>query len=126
VGALRLERTTRPEEERLIDQFRTPRPQIEFAILGRTRWTAVTAVAGTNKPRIGVLTVAPFVEATFAHAGKVDALAAFVPREFYRSDKLWLLSLGARVNVGRRVHRMGRYGAATDGPAHGDGAAPGC
>ncbi|MDQ3997522.1 MAG: hypothetical protein M3303_10985 [Gemmatimonadota bacterium] len=111
-GALRIEQTTRPEEERQIDLFRTPRPQIEFAILGRTRWTVVTAASGTNAARLGVLTVAPFVEATYARAEAVEQLAAFIPREFYGSDRLWLLSLGARVNLGRRQHRMGRYGVA--------------
>ena len=111
-GALRLERTTRPEEERQIDPFRTPRPQIEFAILGRTRWTAITAAAGTKLHPIGVFEVAPFVEATYARPTQVEDLAAFVPRDFYGSENLWLLSIGARVNVGRHATRMGRYGVA--------------
>ncbi len=115
MGGLRVEQTTRPEEQRLLDPFRTPRPHIEFAILGRTRWTAVTAALGTNVPAVGVLTVAPFVEATFARAEAVEELAAFVPREFYGSERLWLLSIGARVNLGQRHHRMGRYGVAGDG-----------
>jgi hypothetical protein len=117
-GALRLERTTRPEEERQIDPFRTPRPQIEFGILGRTRWTTATATLGTNAARIGVLTVAPFVEAAFARPEMVEDLAAFVPRDFYGSDRLWLLSFGARVNLGHRAHRMGRYGVAVADAAH--------
>jgi hypothetical protein len=124
LGALRFERTTRPEEERLSDQFRNPRPQIEFAILGRTRWTVVTAAVGTEAARTGVVTVAPFVEATYARPERVEALAAFVPRDFYGSDRLWLLSVGARVNVGHRHHRMGRYGVAVD-PASVHGAANG-
>jgi hypothetical protein len=111
-AALRFERTIRPEEEREIDLFRNPRPQIEFAILGRTRWTVVTAAAGTNRPRLGVLTVAPFVEATYARPSQVEELAAFVPRDFYGSENLWLLSLGARVKVGAHAGRMGRYGVA--------------
>ncbi len=111
-GALRFERTTRPEEERTIDPFRNPRPQIEFAILGRTRWTVVTAAAGTNGRRLGVLNVAPFIEATYARPAQVEELAAFVPRDFYGSENLWLLSVGARVNVGPAVGRMGRYGVA--------------
>ena len=114
VAALRVERTTRPEEERLIDPFRTPRPQIEFGILGRTRWTSVTAAVGTNTGRVGVLIIAPFVEATYARPETVESLAAFVARDFYGSDRVWLLSLGARVNLGHRAHRMGRYGAAAD------------
>ena len=111
-GALRFEQTTRPEEERTIDPFRNPRPQIEFAILGRTRWTVVTAAAGTDRPRVGVVNVAPFIEATYARPAQVEQLAAFVPRDFYGSENLWLLSLGARVNVGPALGRMGRYGVA--------------
>jgi hypothetical protein len=118
VAAFRVERTTRPEETRQIDPFRTPRPQIEFGILGRTRWTTATAAFGTNATRIGVLTVAPFVEASFAHPEAVEDLAAFVPRDFYGSDRLWLLSLGGRVNLGHRAHRMGRYGVAAADAAH--------
>jgi hypothetical protein len=110
--ALRAERSARPEEERQINPFRTPRPQIEFAILGRTRWTVMSAAAGTNLARLGVVTVGPFVEVAHAHPEKVEELAAFVPRDFYGSDRLWLLSFGARVNLGRRPHRMGRYGVA--------------
>jgi hypothetical protein len=111
-GALRAERTVRPEEERLIDPFRTRRPQIEFAILGRTRWTAVTASLGTPGVRRGVITLAPFVEATYARPEQLANLSAFVPRDFYGSQQLWLLSAGARVNVGPRHLRMGRYGVA--------------
>jgi hypothetical protein len=111
-GALRFERTTRPEEERLLDAFRTPRPQIEFAILGRSRWNTLTGAVGTNALRVGVLAMAPFVEATYARAEAVEQLAAFVPREFYGSERVWLLTIGARVNLGNRHHRMGRYGVA--------------
>jgi len=73
----------------------------------------VTVAAGTNAVRHGVVTVAPFVEATFARPESVERLAAFEPRAFYGSDQLWLLSLGARVNLGARHRRMGRYGTAT-------------
>jgi hypothetical protein len=125
MAGLRVERTTRPEEERQIDPFRNPRPQIEFGILGRTRWTMVTAALGTNLGRIGVLSVAPFIEATYARTEAVEDLAAFVPRDFYGSNRLWLLSLGARVNLGHRVHRMGRYGVAEDA-AHMSATATAC
>jgi hypothetical protein len=126
IAALRLERTTRPEEERLIDPFRTARPQIEFGILGRTRWTALTAALGTNAARLGVLTVAPFVEATYARPEAVEHLAAFAPRDFYGSDRLWLLSIGARVNLGHHAPRMGRYGVAAADAAHVSTAASAC
>lgn len=111
-AALRFERTIRPEEERTVDPFRNPRPQIELSILGRTRWTVVTAAAGTNGPTVGVINVAPFIEATYARPAQVEELAAFIPRDFYGSENLWLLSLGARVKVGPLASRMGRYGVA--------------
>jgi hypothetical protein len=113
-GALRVERTVRPEEERLLDPFRTRRPQIEFAILGRTRWTAATAAVGTRPVRRGVLSVTPFAEAMYARPEPLGELSAFVPRAFYGSDQLWLLSAGARVNLGAHHRRMGRYGVAAD------------
>jgi hypothetical protein len=125
-SAVRVERTTRPEEERQIDPFRTPRPQIEFGILGRTRWTTATAAFGTTAAHIGVLTVAPFLEATYARPDAVESLAAFAPHDFYGSDQLWLLSLGARVNLGHRARRMGRYGVAAADAAHTSTTASGC
>jgi hypothetical protein len=112
--ALRFEETMRPEEERLIDPFRTPRPQIEFAILGPTRWTTLSAAVGTNLRYPRVFSIAPFVEATYARPQQVEDLAAFVPRDFYGADRLWLLSFGARVRLGRHARRMGRYGVAAD------------
>jgi hypothetical protein len=72
----------------------------------------VTAAAGTNGARVGVLKFAPFIEATYARPAQVEELAAFVPQDFYGSANLWLLSLGARVNVGPTPGRMGRYGVA--------------
>jgi hypothetical protein len=48
----------------------------------------------------------------------VEELAAFIARDFYGSDRLWLLSLGARVNLGHRVRRMGRYGVAAADAGH--------
>ena len=72
----------------------------------------MTGAAGTNGPRLGVLNVAPFIEATYARPAQVEELAAFVPRDFYGSENLWLLSIGARVKVGSHANRMGRYGVA--------------
>ena len=58
---LRLEQTDRPEEERLADPFRTPRPATDLSIAGITRWrTATVALAfpGATCP----LRVYPYVE----------------------------------------------------------------
>ena len=110
--AARLERTDRPEEERLADPFRTPRPHADFNLLGVTRWTVATArvafpLAGPAGSRL-----APFVEVARAGATPRVRGALFVPAEFYGEDRLWSLSAGVRLEVGARHGRMGRYGVA--------------
>ena len=60
---------------------------------------------------LGGFTVAPFVEGSFTHVvGGQDDL--FVPEEFYGSNDIWTLNLGARLTVGSHRARMGRYGVA--------------
>ncbi|HXE58741.1 MAG TPA: hypothetical protein VNK43_12130 [Gemmatimonadales bacterium] len=114
----RLERTERPEEHRAFDLFRSPRPHIENVILGVTRWTIHTlGYRHDVRPRLGALELAPFVEASFARAAKVDD-GVFDPETFYGRDRFWSASLGVRIGWGMDGHRMGRYGAAAQ-PAHG-------
>jgi len=43
-GALRIESTERPDEQRLLDEFRTPVPGTDLSIAGRSRSTAAHAV----------------------------------------------------------------------------------
>jgi hypothetical protein len=38
----------------------------------------------------------------------------FNPQTFYGKTSFWSFSLGARLNVGMPMHRMGRYGVAQD------------
>lgn len=113
-GALRLERTTRPEEERLLDPFRTARPHADENVVGITRWTALTARLG-REVRGGGWTIEPFAEAT-RHAVRSTAGILFDPVEHYGDDRLWALTLGARVGLGAQHQRMGRYGAAVPAP----------
>ena len=47
-GALRIERTERPDEQRLVDPFRTPVPATDLGIAGRSRWTIITARAAAS------------------------------------------------------------------------------
>ncbi|MBV9773622.1 MAG: hypothetical protein JO040_06710 [Gemmatimonadetes bacterium] len=116
-AALRWERTVRPEEERLLDPFRAPRPHTDLSILGRTRWTVLTAGLSAQARPFAALGVRPFVEVARLHAATVERTAAFDPEGFYGSDRMWSLSAGARVEAGTLHARMGRYGAAAGGHA---------
>lgn len=110
--ALRIEHTERPDEERLLDPFRTPRPGSDFNLLGRSRWTVVSARGSLpfELPRRG--RIEPFVEIARAAVVQTVAPAAFEPKLFYGGDRLWSLSAGIRFGLGARHGRMGRYGVA--------------
>jgi hypothetical protein len=111
-GALRLERTERPDEVRLADPFMTPVPAADFSIAGRSRWTIVTARGAVSLINAGSFTVEPFVEAARAHVSETLRPSGFDPRQFYGSDRIWSVSLGAKLAFGMSHMRMGRYGAA--------------
>lgn len=114
--ALRAERTERPEEERLANLFRSPVPPSDLSILGRTRWTTLTANASRSLNIPMHATFSPFVEVGRAHASAINQPSVFDPKSFYGSDVLWSVSVGARFGIGMKHARMGRYGAAR-GPA---------
>lgn len=65
---VRWERTTRPEEERLLDPFRSRRPPVDYSILGITRWTVLTASVGKRLGVPPVGGVVPFLEVARARA----------------------------------------------------------
>ncbi|MDB4951110.1 MAG: hypothetical protein JWM27_3759 [Gemmatimonadetes bacterium] len=118
--ALRGERTVRPEEERLEDPFRAPRPHADANLVGTTRWTLATA--GVSRAwTAGALRLRPFAEATHAWAVAQARPAVFIPADFYGSSRIWSLSAGVRVGAGMVHPRMGRYGAA-DAQAGGESA----
>ncbi|HEY4953923.1 MAG TPA: hypothetical protein VII02_03460 [Gemmatimonadaceae bacterium] len=110
--AARLERTERPEEERLANPFRTPRPPPDFSILGRTRWDIATArlSAIAHESRFGTLT--PFIEVARQHATALATPSGFDPRAFYGSDRMWSFSVGVAYTIGMIHKRTGGYGAA--------------
>ena len=108
--ALRFERTTRPEEERLADPFRSVRPHGDENIVGATRWNTVTLQAA-RAFSVRALGLEPFAEAARSGVSEITG-AIFDPLEFYGSTSLWNLSLGIRVRAGVQHARMGRYGAA--------------
>jgi hypothetical protein len=113
--ALRLERTERPEEERLADPFRTPSPHADVSLQGITRWTIATLHLSHGAGSLGGIRMRPFVEAARLAAEPLRTASVFVPREFYGSDRMWTLAAGARIEIGAAHPRMGRYGAAARG-----------
>jgi hypothetical protein len=109
--AVRGERTTRPEEERLLDPFRTVRPHFEQNVLGLTEWRIAT-VAVSAQPRTRLLRLAPFVEVARARPRALVVPSAFEPQLFYRGREQWTVAAGMRLGLGRPHGRMGRYGVA--------------
>lgn len=108
-GALRVERTDRPEEERR-SAYRTPWPHVDAHVLGITRWTIGSARVQRDASW-GGLRLAPFVEAAWAHVGVREA-GLFDAEEWYGGDEILSLSLGVRLGAGTAPARMGRYGVA--------------
>jgi hypothetical protein len=108
--AARFERTSRPEEERLLDPFRSARPHSDDNIIGVTRWHIVTARVDHSFAAAS-FTVQPFAEAAWLTVAELTG-SIFEPVTFYGDDALWNLSAGVRVSVGARHERAGRYGAA--------------
>lgn len=117
-GGYRLEATDRPEEERLIEQFRSLRPHLENSILGIGRWTLHTVrVARELTDPALEFRVTPFAEATFGRVAKVGG-GIFDPVGRYDRTSVRQLSLGVVVGWGMRHHRMGRYGVLGSGTDH--------
>ena len=110
----RYEQTIRPEDERLTNAFRTIFPTAEVQILGTTRFDIATMEVETRHDLFGMF-LAPFVEVSLIRASETVRPAAFVPREFYGSNRIVQLSAGVRMSVGARHGRMGRYGVASNG-----------
>lgn len=110
-GAIRIERTERPDEQRLLNEFRSPVPPTDLSISGRSRWTILTARAAvelsTNR-----ISYEPFAEVARARVAPTLQPAGFDPRTFYGSSTIWSLSAGMKIGFGMEHMRMGRYGAA--------------
>ena len=112
--AVRHERTLRPEEERLENRFRSPRPHTDVHVLGATRWNITTVSVSDASGGFR-----PFVEVGRARVKETLGSLVFDPAEVYGSDQMWSLSAGVRVQAGRVHRRMGRYGVAA--PDRGQG-----
>ena len=110
IGA-RAERTERPEEERALNAFRTPRPHSDLGIIGITRWNVLTMNVGAALPSYRKIRTSTFMEISSQKPVATASPAVFIPEEFYGKSRLWSFSLGARLGAGMKHSRMGRYGA---------------
>ena len=115
-GGIRIERTERPDEARLTNEFRTPVPATDFSIAGRSRWTILTAGLAANLIDVRSLAVVPFAEVARARVVPTLKPSGFDPRQFYGSDRIWSVSIGLRLSYGMSHMRMGRYGVAVTAP----------
>jgi hypothetical protein len=121
--AVRVEQTDRPEEERLSDPFRTPRPASDLSILGITRWRIGTVHLETTSVTRRTVSVVPFIELSRLVAAPRGARTLFDPERFYGTSRMLMLSAGLRLRVGAPHARMGRYGVAVvEGPLIGGAA----
>ncbi|MBL0938654.1 MAG: hypothetical protein IBJ03_07155 [Gemmatimonadaceae bacterium] len=116
----RIERTERPENERLLDLFRTNAGHIDFQIIGVTRWSVLSTRIAAPTVTLAKSMWQPFVEIGRAHAAARREPAVFQPSVFYGNATQWSVTLGTRWHVGSMRSRMGRYGVLD--AAHGLGA----
>ncbi|HEX9107838.1 MAG TPA: hypothetical protein VF832_11430, partial [Longimicrobiales bacterium] len=110
----RVERSTRPEEERLADPFRVPRVPADFSLLGVTRWESAALHARWRGLHASGLRLQPFAEAMLSHPSDAAPSPLFQAARFYGSSRIWTFSAGVRLEAGTTHMRMGRYGVADD------------
>lgn len=110
--AFRIERTDRPEEETLLDPFRTPRPETDLHNLGVSRWHAYTAAFSAPAIRSSWGSARPFAELELLRPRAGTPAGIFSAAGRYGSDHLYMASVGVRLSAGMPHDRMGRYGAA--------------
>jgi hypothetical protein len=111
-AALRYERTSRPEEERLLDPFRTARPPSELTIRGITRFHLVTAQLSAALPPLRRGHAMFFVEASHAASTPLLVPVLLDPASISGSARSWHLTAGLRLGAGAMPRRVGRYGVA--------------
>jgi hypothetical protein len=111
-GAFRIERTDRPDEQRLADEFRTPLPATDLTIAGRSEWTIITARLAATLPVMRRVTLEPFTEVARIRFRPTLEPAGFDPAQFYGSNRIWSVSVGVKLALGMSHMRMGRYGVA--------------
>jgi hypothetical protein len=112
VGAARIERTDRPEEEPTLNPFRTPRPPVDLANLGVSRWTTLTVSLAAPAARWRFVAGRPFVEVARVTASSGTPPGLFDTELRYGAAQMWMFSAGLRLRAGAMHDRMGRYGVA--------------
>ncbi|MES2178726.1 MAG: hypothetical protein V4550_12775 [Gemmatimonadota bacterium] len=110
--ALRLEQTERPEEERLADAFRTPRPSSDLSINGITRWRVATGHIDAPSVTYATVSGLPFVEIARLAASPRTPNSLVTPQRLYGTSSFWMVTVGLRLRAGTAHSRMGRYGVA--------------
>ncbi|MCC6772301.1 MAG: hypothetical protein IT360_14000 [Gemmatimonadaceae bacterium] len=110
--AMRVERTERPEEDRLDNPYRSVRPLLDFNVLGQTRWEIATLGMAAPPLRRRWITASPFVEGAWHRPRARARPAALDPEVFYAARQLWTWSIGVRMHAGTMRPRFGRYGVA--------------
>ena len=110
--ALRLEQTERPEEDRLDDPFRTPRPPSDLSINGITRWRVAALSVAAPAVTWRAVSGFPFIEVTGLAAASRDPRFLFTPQRLYGATRFSMLTVGMRLRAGQTHARMGRYGVA--------------
>jgi hypothetical protein len=105
----RLERSERPEEERL-SAFRSRRPLLDNSIVGISRWTIHTGGVALPLSVMG-WQLEPLAELSSGAIAKVGG-GLFAVSDWYDRSTFVAVSVGLRIHVGMRGHRMGRYGLA--------------
>jgi hypothetical protein len=109
--AVRAEQTTRPEDERLLDPFRTARPPNHLVILGMTRWRILSTQLARSMHDAKGVHATLFGELSHAHSTALLRPVLLDPRDIIGANDAWCITAGLRVGVGRMATRAGRYGA---------------
>jgi hypothetical protein len=111
---VRLERTERPEEERVFgDPFRSVRPHLDNSILGISRWSTATVGAARAWTWRRAVRLEPLLEVTYARVTNVTGVVQ-TPQTLFGRNHLWTASVALRIGAGAPMHRMGRYGVVAD------------
>jgi hypothetical protein len=105
----RLERSERPEEER-VSAFRSRRPPLDNSIVGISRWTVHTVGMVLPFSVMG-WHLEPLAELSAGSIAKAGG-GLFEVSDWYDGSRFVALSAGLRIEVGMKGHRMGRYGLA--------------
>lgn len=109
----RLEQTSRPEDERLLNPFRTTRPPNHLTVQGITRWRIGTLNVARQLPSWYHTHASLFAEV--ARAASSPSLRPILvdPRAISGADDAWHLSVGVRAGIGAMAARVGRYGVSS-------------